>query len=709
MARYLVSTDTGGTFVDAVIWDLNEGLFHVGKAAATVDDPPRGIIASVAAAAELAGLSLEAVLSDTALFFNGTTVTTNAMIERKGAPTGLLITAGFKDTLAIANVMGRTAGLDEAELLDFRNTDWPAPIVPRTLVRGIVERVDANGEVLVAFDPDQAARALDELVALKIEALAICFLWSFRTPDNERKMKALAAERYPDLFTVASSDLIPVLREFERANTTAINAYLGPVFEGYVHSLAGRLREERYPGEPLIMQSVGGLAPADEIKRAPITTLFSGPVGGVIAGQNLGAAIGEQNLITTDMGGTSFDVGMILEGEPLIAATTVIERQIVAIPTVEIVTVGAGGGSAAWINEVGILQVGPRSMGSMPGPACYGRGGDTPTVTDADVVLGYIDPDHFLGGRMEISRERAAEAIRMKIAEPLGMNVVEAAAAVYQIINARMADLIRRVTVQRGHDPRDFVIAAFGGCGPTHSTAYGADIGVRLVVVPDSATVFSAFGIGQSDLKHAWVRSFSHELRGLGGDVHTEPLDEINNIFAELTEQAHRQLRRDNVAAGAEQLRFSVDLRYRNQIHELVVPLPSAPPLATQTLGAIVGEFERCYDQRYGAGAASPTARIEWVNLRVDAVGPTPVSSELKAAPVGPPDPEVARLGEKETYNLRTGCLEPTPHFAAERLLPGHRIEGPAVFVSYGTTVPLHDGQLLAVDSYGNFLIEFSA
>jgi N-methylhydantoinase A len=426
MVQYVVSTDMGGTFVDAVLWDLEARTFHIGKAATNPTDPPTGILNAVAAAAERANLALDDVLARAALFVNGTTVTTNAMIERKGARTGLLITAGFEDTLAIGNVISRTAGLEEAQLLDYRHAERPAPVVAREFVKGVPERVDAFGKVLVPLDEEAAMRAVDDLVSRGIEALAICFLWSFKVPLHERRMKELVAARYPDLFVVASCELVPIMKEYERANTTAINAFLGRVFERYAGGLRARLAKENYRHEPLIMQSVGGLAPAREIEHKPITTLFSGPVGGAIAGAALARALGERNLITTDMGGTSFDVGLILDGEPVAVAETVIERQIVAIPTVEIVTVGAGGGSIAAVDDLGILRVGPRSMGAVPGPAAYDRGGGTPTVTDADVVLGYIDPDHFLGGKMRISRVLAEKAIA-GIAKPLGLDVVDAA------------------------------------------------------------------------------------------------------------------------------------------------------------------------------------------------------------------------------------------------------------------------------------------
>lgn len=706
MSKYQVATDTGGTFVDAVLWD-ESGKAHIGKAPSTPQNPPEGILGAVAAAAEMAGLTLSEVLQNAGSFKNGTTVTTNAMIERAGARTGLLTTRGFEDVLAIARVLGRTVGLDEAQLYDYRTADPPAPFVPLDWVRGVVERVDARGDVIVPLNRQQAAEALDSLVASGIEVLAICLLWSFRNPAHERALAEMAREKYPHLFVVASSELVPIIREYERANTTAINAYLGPVFERYAKGIRERLKHEGFAPEPLIMQSVGGLAPAGQIERVPITTLFSGPVGGVIASQKLGRLTGEHNLITTDMGGTSFDVGLILNGEPLTVPMTVIERQMVAFPTVEIVTVGAGGGSAVWLSPVGTLNVGPESMGSEPGPACYGRGGKTPTVTDADVILGYIDPQFFLGGKMAISRELAVEAMEQTIARPLGISVTEAAAGVYRIVNARMADLIRRATVERGYDPRDFSMAAFGGCGPTHSTAYGPDIGVRRVLIPPDATVFSAAGIGQSEFRHSFVHSFPQTLRANDGSLQMDALAEINAILHDLAERAKARLDADGGDRAAGRVWLSAELRYRNQNHELSVPLPGTAPLQKEDLARIVESFEALYDFRYGKGASSPTARIEWISLRADAAAPTPMQVEQPALPLTGEGVEHANLGEKPVYRLATGRVEPTPLYRAEALKPGHRIEGPALIVSYGMTIPLHDRQVLTVDAFGHYLIDF--
>ncbi len=708
MARFLVATDTGGTFVDAVLWD-EYGNPHIGKAPSTPENLPEGVVNAIEATARLAGLTLEDVLSGAVMLNNGTTVTTNAMIERSGARTGLLTTAGFEDTLAIARVLGRTIGLEEDQLYDYRNAEPPTAIVPTELVRGIVERIDAYGNVVAPLNESSVEGALDELVAIGIEVLAICFLWSFRNPAHERRAAEIARANHPNLFVVTSSDLVPVIREYERTNTTVINAYLGPVFEQYAKGIRKHLAAAGFSMEPLIMQSIGGLAPAREIERIPITTLFSGPVGGVVASQKLGQIMNEPNLITTDMGGTSFDVGLVINGRPLTAPKTVIERQMVAIPTVEIVTVGAGGGSAVWLNEIGTLNVGPRSMGSRPGPVCYNRGGTIPTVTDADVILGYIDANHFLGGQMSISRQLAFESMERQIAQPLGISALEAAAGVYEIVNARMADLIRRTTVQRGHDPREFTMVAFGGCGPTHCTAYGPDIGVRRVIIPAEATVFSAMGIGQSEFRHSLVYSFPHELRKTDGCVKVEFLPELNQILNEMTARCVALVEEDGGDPAEASILPSADLRYRNQIHELTIPLPSKSPLEPADLEHLVESFEEIYDLRYGRGASSPSARIEWISLRVDSTAPTPMRAASKTRESGSTSLEDAFVETKPIYRMATRTMEPTPVYQSRLLAPGHILAGPALVVSYGMTIPLHDGQTLTVGDRGQFIISFEA
>lgn len=368
------------------------------------------------------------------------------------------------------------------------------------------------------------------------------------------------------------------------------------------------------------------------------------------------------------------------------------------------VTVGAGGGSIAKVDDFKILKVGPESMGAVPGPACYCRGGVTPTVTDADVVLGYIDPEHFVGGRMNISKDAAVQAIK-PVADRLSMDVIEAAAAIYTIVNARMADLIRRATVERGHDPRDFIMAAFGGCGPTHVTGYGPETGVRKIVVPPNATVFSAFGIGRSDVKYMWVRSFSHPLRDERGLLATETLPEINGIIAELHGEVRHRLERDGVLLDAATLGISADIRYRNQVHELMVSLGAIESFSEGDFAVAVDRFQSGYERRYGKGSSSPHAAIEWVNLRVSATAPTRTWADTPLMNKSKRGSANAMIGRKNIFNIETRRLEMMPIFQQEKLGAGDDIEGPALIVSYGTTLPLHPGQRLNVDNVGNLHI----
>src|SRR5450759_5144765 len=420
--KYVVSTDSGGTFVDGVILD-DQGRSFIGKAPTTPGQPSIGILGAVEAAAEMAGISLAEILSDCRMFFNGTTVTTNAMIQRKGAKSGLIITKGFEDTLIIGRVKSRWIGLDEGELLHFNRVQRPAPVVPLELTRGINERIDCFGNVIKSIDLNEAEALIDELVLLGIESLAVCLLWSFKNPSHELAIADLARRKYPSLYVVASSDLVPAIGEYERANTTAVEAFLGPTLRAYLSDIDRSLTHAGYKGEMLVMQSIGGLAPASGLTHAAVTTLHSGPVGGIVAACKLGELIGENNLITADMGGTTFDVGLVVDGKPQTAQMTVMERNLLMVPAVEAISVGAGGGSVAWLDVAQALHVGPQSQGARPGPACYGRGGELPTVTDADVVLGYINPETFLGGRMLLDTDLARKAIKSYVADSLGMSI----------------------------------------------------------------------------------------------------------------------------------------------------------------------------------------------------------------------------------------------------------------------------------------------
>ena len=699
--EYIISTDTGGTFVDAIIIDA-EGTLSVGKHSSTPTEPARGILGAVNSAARRLGISLSDAITGCRLFFNGTTVSTNAMIQRKGVRTGLLITRGFEDTLFIGRIKARTAGLDERDLTNYQyGADRPQPIVPISLTRGVTERVDSQGKVLCPLDENEVLKGLEELVADGMESLAICLLWSFKNPDHEQRIKSLAQKRFPHLFVSASSDLIPLMREYERANTTVINCFLGPVLDRYLKGIEESLSVNGYRQDLLVMQSVGGLSTAGEIRRTPITTLYSGPVGGVIATQHLGRILGERNLISTDMGGTSFDVGLIVDGRPQSTPVTVMQRFIVMFPTIDVATIGAGGGSKVWLDEAMTLKVGPMSQGATPGPACYNQGGQEPTVTDADILLGYISPDFFLGGTMRLNPGRSRETFQERICRPLGMSPDEAAWGAYEIINAHMADLIRQTSVERGYDPREFVLVAFGGCGPTHCTAYGPDIGAKTIIVPPTAPAFSALGIAQSDLRHFFSRSFLVRIPRKG-TMREDDVKALDGILAELLERGRKQLSAEGASEKEILLLSSVDMRYRGQIHELVIALPRVDALTQNAVRTLCENFTAQYEKLYGPGSSSELSDIECVSVRVDAIAPIPFKyqpikgarSRKKPVPVG----------ERPAFWGRDKWRK-TPVYRGETLQPGNVVEGPAILEFYATTIPLHPGQRVEVDEYSNLII----
>ncbi|MDP2936403.1 MAG: hydantoinase/oxoprolinase family protein [Dehalococcoidia bacterium] len=739
---YLIATDTGGTFTDTVILD-EDGACFFGKALSTPKDFSHGVLDSIDAALPQAPGSASQVYGLARIMSHGTTVTTNALIQRKGSRTGLLITKGFEDTLLIGRVLARVVGLTEAELTNYQKADKPEPIVPVALTRGLHERIDRNGQVLRPLDLDEVVAKVDELMAQGIEALAVCLLWSFKNPTHERMVRDLLASRYPGLHVVVSSDLVPVMGEYERANTAAINAYVGLTLGQYLGRLGASLQEKGLKGPLLIMQSVGGLTPAAEAQKTAAATLYSGPAGGIVAAQMAGRQMSEGNIITTDMGGTSFDVGLIVDGAAQTSQTTEIGRHVVSIPAIEVVSIGAGGGSIAWVGDPVALMVGPQSAGAWPGPACYGFGGERPTVTDADVVLGYINPDNFLGGRIKLDPQKAEGSLKRHIADRLGMSVVEAAAAVYQVVNAHMADLIRKVTIERGYDPREFVLFAFGGGGPTHCTAYGPDLGVRSIIVPQAATVFSAYGIAHSDIKHFYTESNPIVI---GDSPDKMDMDRINEIFHRLSESARKQLELEGVGGrgGFETRPYAVakalDIRYQGQIHELTIPVhpgtgqgpvgaglkpaPTADPdpvyvgaglrpaptddLTFQDLADLRRAYEQKYEMLYGAGASSKLATTEIVTFRVDAVCPTPFHARTRTHPREGADPSNALSGQRQVYWPSEGGYVTTPIFIGERLQPGNKVEGPAVLEMFGTTLPLHQGQRLEVDEFLNFVVTFA-
>lgn len=693
---FMVGVDSGGTFTDSVVVDSN-GSITIGKAPSTPHDFSQGVLDSLSNAAQALGISLRSLLERTQVFAHGTTVTTNALLTRNGVRTGLITTKGFEDTIIIGRVYQKAAGLSEKEIIQASRLDKADPIVPRPLIKGITERVDYQGTVLVPLDLGEAARAAGELVEAGAEAIAVCFLWSFMNPAHESRVRDMIQRDHPDIFVTASSDLAPQMGEYERTATAALNCYLGPVAYRYLKALALELEKQGLNAPLLVMQSSGGVLPAAEVRERAVSTISSGPVGGITGALFLGSLLGQENIICTDVGGTSFDVGLIVGGRAEQAREAIADRYHTLAPTVDISSIGTGGGSIAWIESgTGILRVGPQSAGAMPGPVCYGHGGEQPTVTDAGVILGYINPDYFLGGRMRLDRDKAADVMTRKIAEPLRMDVYQAAAGIYKISNSQLADLVRKVTIEKGYDPREFALFAYGGAGPQYAGLYGAEIGLRTIVIPSLASVFSAFGAVVSDI----VKFHSMS------DPMIAPLDptRLNEHFEVLEGKARQDLLKDGVSEPDVSLQRFVEMRYRRQVHEVRVPAPGGV-LDAEDIQKVVQTFEQKYEDLYGKGAAYREAGIEAITFHVVGSGRTP-KPDVPGSDHAGPDPEGARKGSRRAYFERAGGFVETAVYSAEALAPGNMVCGPAVIEAPTTTVVVQPGLKARLDRYRNIIIE---
>ena len=700
MEHLLVASDIGGTFTDTVTINA-EGRVARYKTPTVPDDPAAGVLATLELAAVESGTELSDLLGRVSLFSHGTTVATNAMLEGKRADVGLLQTRGFGDTIAIMRGF-KSLGLDEDQIKNFRSMVKQPLVVPKRLIREISERVDYQGRIVQPLDEEDVRRAVRELLEEGIEAFAVSLLWSFKNDTHERRVAEIIEDEAPGTLYTLSCDLLPRLGEYRRTVTAALNASLRPVLGRAIANLQSTLRGHGMRVEPLMMRSNGGLARVSEVDRAAAATVMSGPVGGVIACQYFGELRGHTNIVATDMGGTSFEVGLILDGKPHIANSTWVGRDEIALPSVSVRTVGAGSGSVAKVTH-GLLQVGPESAGAVPGPACYGRGGTLPTVADADLVLGYVNPANFLAGRLHLELERAREAISRHIAEPLGMSVEEAADGIKTVVDSRMADLIRTATIQHGYNPADFVLYAYGGAGPTHAFSYGAELGIREVIVPLTASVHSAFGIATSDLTVA--EEFSDPIMSPPGteDYATViPAVAINERFDRLTERALARLEHAEAHVHLADVRIDrfVEMRFRFQIHVLTVAVPDGP-LDDDSVRALVHRFIDAYEARYGEGSAFKAAGVEVTTFRVVVSRPT-ARPELRRLPAGPVNGAV-RATTRSVF--RRGEWHKARVVRQEDAAPGLELEGLAIIEMTDTTIVIGAGQRGVVDEYGDVLI----
>ena len=670
-----LAVDIGGTFVDAIELDTGTGEYRFRKASTTPRNPSDGVLDAIE--------GLETPLARTALFTHGTTLGLNAVLERRGARVGIIANEGFRDIFLI----GR-ANVPDAHMYDFQYAR-PEPLVRRRSIAGVRGRLDYRGRVVDELDEagvvDAARRLIEED---KVEAIAICFLFSFIDPSHERRAQALIREAWPGTRVSISSDIAREHREYERTSTTVLDAYIRPIFERYIDELESRLRERTFDGHFLVMRSGGGAMTAAKAKRSPTNTVLSGPAGGIAGGASLARVLDRRDLITFDVGGTSLDVCMIENGRAAAAFEAALENHPLLIPIYDVRTIGAGGGSIAWL-DAGLLNVGPQSAGAEPGPICYGRGGTHPTVTDACLVLGYIDPGGFLGGTMPLDQEGAWNGIRSAVAEPMSVTPEVAAAGMLDVLMARTVGAVRQITVERGRDPRASALLAFGGAGPMFASMCGHEMDLKEVIVPNAPSGFSAWGMLSADV----VDDHSRTRIAL---LHEVAPAELDAIFREIEAQAVASLRRQGIPEDEATLLRRLELRYLGQEHALPVEIGGEIDIP-----AIVESFGERHEVRYGHRM---DAHVQILNVRVRAAGGSapPVLRELPRRRGRDPRPAP---GSRRAWCFATRRMTRFATWRRRDLAAGDALAGPAL-IDEGTSVTvMHTGQRLSVDRYGHLVI----
>jgi N-methylhydantoinase A len=692
---YIIGVDTGGTFTDIVLIKPN-GEVVTGKSATTPVDFSIGVMNAVGEIAHQMGLDVRGVLERTAYFKHGTTVATNALITKTGAKVGFITTRGFEDTPLIMRAKGRVHGLPEEEIRHVTYVTKPTPLAPRELIRGVSERVDYRGEVVIPLQMHEVDTAVRELVdAEGCNAVAVSLLHAWANPVHEHAIRARVDELYPDggIFWSFGSDLARIAGEYARGNTALANSFVGPTVERYLADLERKLRENGLRGPFLVMQGTGGLSGREQ--ASPISNLQSGPAGGLIAAAYMAKLLGHSKVLTTDMGGTSFDVSLITDGFWPYAEEPIFDRYRLMQPIAQIESIGAGGGTIARVDDVtGRLLVGPESAGARPGPVSYDEGGEQVTVTDTDVLLGYVDPDYFLGGRKQLNTDKARAAVSSNLSERLDLPPDEACAGVYDIINNKMSDLIRRQIVKSGYLPEDFVLYAFGGAGPVHAVGFARALGIKEIYVFPTSPVFSAFGAAMADISHSRVMTYQAIM-----PVEPRVLNErLESVEGELMSQ----MAGENFTPEQVTFRRFVSMRFRRQTYGVELPLPW-DRLTEERVVELQQLFVQKYEDLYGKGAGFVEAGTEINTLRVDAVGPVPKPVLTQEDSSGLSDSREARKGTRRA-SFNREFLD-TDIYAYERLQPGPAISGPAIVEAPLTTVVVPPGYSAAMDTYRNLVL----
>lgn len=692
--QYIVGIDIGGTFTDAFVSAADGRHSWTGKSLTTYDDLSRGLVGALEAAAQDIGIPVTELLARTVKFAHGTTVVTNVIAEMRGAKVGLLTTQGCGDLLTIA----RSARAYEFDFL--KHAPLPAIVDSRCIVE-VSERIDCKGQVLAPLNEEGLRVSIQRLVEEeKIEAVAICFLWSFLHPQHERRVRDIVKDMYPDLFVSISSEIHPVMREYERLMTTILNSYAGNVFAKYVERVESVLRELGLKTKLLMMSSSGGSLSAQEAAQRPIALAYSGPAGGLLGATTVAKNLGLSKLLNTDMGGTSFDVSLLVDGKPLTRNKAKIGPFWTGLSVLDIEAIGAGGGSLAWVDGRGMVQVGPQSAGSTPGPACYGKGGVKPAISDAAVVLGILDPEYFLGGKIKLSRSSAEQALVQEVGQHIGLDARDTAAGIFNVVTANMANAVRHATIGRGLDPREFTMLSYGGCGPMFAASIAHELGIRQVVIPEVSAVFSAYGVARTDIRRERYRTLRQPI----------PLSvsAVNTVFAELDTEVRADLQRDNVAAADMELHFEADLQYAGQVSPFNVPL-SVPPFSDADIGSFRVRFETEYERLMGEGTAVASVPVELINCRVVGYGrivqPPTVEFDRHH---GTASTNCARSAERRVYLPTEKREAMLPVINVADMRSDSQLQGPALIERDDTTIFVPARTAARMDSHHNIVLDLN-
>ncbi|MBY5619062.1 hydantoinase/oxoprolinase family protein [Rhizobium leguminosarum] len=680
-----IGVDSGGTFTDVCLFDDETGKLDIWKVPSTPDDPSRGIADGVSEGLSTVGSTAAHV----AFLGHGTTVATNALIELKGVATGLITTDGFRDLLEI--------GRQKRPSLYDMNAEKPETLVSRDRRQEVPERLKCDGSTDRSLDEEKLRAAVRKLADEDVKAIAVCFLYGFLNSAHEQRVVDVLREEMPDVFISASHQVAPEFREYERMSTTVVNAYLGPVMQRYIDRLKLRLSELGVPVAPQLTQSNGGVIGFDMAAQLPVRTVLSGPSTGVVAAQAVGRLAGFDNIITFDVGGTSSDVALLQGGVCKLTGEANVHGYPIKAPMLDIHTVGAGGGSIAFVDSGGLLKVGPRSAGADPGPVCYGRGNTEATVTDANIVLQTLNPVEILGGRMKVRRDLAIEAVQ-RLADQLGLGLMETAQGIISVVTANMAKAIRLISVQRGHDPRDYALMAFGGAGPLHAARLAKELDMSRIIVPLTPGTLCALGLLLTDLRSDFA--ISRLMK-----VDERAVEPMISGFQALEAQAGAWFDQEDIEARRRVVNRTADMRYVGQNYELQVSVP-AGTVGPATLAALVKGFEQAHLQRFGFVAEGEAIQI--VTLRLEAAGVVN-KAELASLPDAGRSSDGAIIGSRQVYMDEAKDFLPCPVYAREKLKPGNRIAGPAIVEQMDTTTVILPDMQATVDPYLNLILETRA